>query len=72
LRPGYSNTVTDLPRSDALADFNDFTDRLVSKRPWKLRRKMAIRDVDVSVTEPTGMNLDEDLVGAGAGSWNLL
>jgi hypothetical protein len=72
LRPGHSNTVADLPRSDALADFNDFTDRLVPKSPWKLRRNMAIGDVDVSVTEPAGMNLDEDLVGAGAGSWNLL
>jgi hypothetical protein len=72
LHPGHSNAVADLPRSYALADFNDFANRLVPKGPWKLRWNMAIRDVNVGVTEPAGTNLDEDLVWARAGFGNFL
>jgi hypothetical protein len=72
LHPRHSNTVANLSRPYALDDFNDFTRRLVPKGPWKLRWNVAIRDVNVGVTDPDRMNLDEDLVWARAGRWNLL
>ena len=72
LDPGHAHPVSDAPCRHAGADARDLAHGLVAQRPRELRGYDAVRDVDVGIAEPAGLDRDEDLVRPRLGDRYLL
>src|ERR1039458_4459007 len=72
LYPADADAVSYFAGSDAGAKFDNLAHRLVAQHAGERESKQTVREVDVGVAEAAGVDLDDDLVWAGLGSFPLL
>jgi hypothetical protein len=65
LDPADAHPIAYFPRRNAGTDCNHLTYRFVAENSRKLSGQMAERFMDIRVTDSAGVELYEDLTGAG-------
>ncbi len=69
LHPADADAVSHFASGNPRAKFDNFADRFVPEHSGKLQRKQTVRQMNVGIAQATSMNFDDDLIGAGLGSF---